>query len=459
MKRGSKKALQAGTVFSAAVIAAASAYAQQSPNSPIGAHLTFTTRADMDTNRNLAAVSPGISFGASETLGFSFKTENSTQVLELFGGAALSLSAGGGSGTSTSVTQPTATLRYSRNAANGNMQADLKYWSGPVNSAYLANPSVPTSLVVDTGTLATTDATYSGVIGLNAPLSYGVNASYRAKTYTGTTNPALFNEWTSTLGASLNARISPTTRGTFSITQTNYASQDATSTKYQQMDYVFGISHELSRATTVSANLGYRDKRTTISGATTQALGLVGSITGTRTLPNGTLFGGVTVDIAAAAPKTVLNFGRTLDLPDGTLTAQLSADLTRGNPVRFFGALSYNKQMPDGQFRVNLNQSLSTNNFNQDILRSDLTVGYQKTLNSVAGIDLSLNLSRSEDGGAGAAPTINRTTISAAYNRAITQDWSFSVGYAHRQASGSAMTTANSDSLFFTLTRDLQFGF
>jgi len=102
---------------------------------------------------------------------------------------------------------------------------------------------------------------------------------------------------------------------------------------------------------------------------------------------------------------------------------------------------------------------LSTNYLGEDIKYSTLGFAYNKALNSDSGINLSMNLSRSEDGGAGAAPTLNRTTVSASYSRALTPDWDVTMGYSHRTNSGSAISSARSDSVFLTLTRDLKFGF
>ena len=72
---------------------------------------------------------------------------------------------------------------------------------------------------------------------------------------------------------------------------------------------------------------------------------------------------------------------------------------------------------------------------------------------------MALNASRSEDAGAGAAATLNRATVSATYSRELTADWDMLLGYSHRASSGSAVATANADSVFLTLTRNIQFGF
>jgi len=458
MGRGSKKTLQAGISFTVAAFAAASAVAQ-TPNSPVSASLTFSTRADVNSNRTLAAVSPGATFGLSENLSFSIRTETRSQVLELFGGAGVSLNTAPGGSASTTVSNPKITLRYTRDAANANLQVTADYWSGDVISTFDADPTAAVNLVVDTGTLVRTSGVFVGNVGVNSPLGLTVNASVNRRNYSGTTDPSLFDETTTNLGVTANLRLSPTTQGSLTVSQTNYVSGDPFSTSYQAMNYSARATHDLANGISLNANLGYQDKRTTVSSVTTLALGLNGGAGINKTLPDGSIFADVQVDLSTGSPQTALTFGRVLDLPNGSLRASVTADWSTASGVRLSGSAAYTQQLSDGSFSVKFNQSLNANYLSQDIRYSNLTVGYQKVLNSVAGLNLSLNVSRSEDGGAGSAPTLGRATLSASYSRALTPDWDISVGYAHQQSTSSVAATANSDSLFLTLTRDLQFRF
>ncbi len=458
MRPGSRKTVQAGMITTVAVLAAASAFAQ-TQNSPMTGQLTFSTSADVATNRGLAAVSPGTTLQLSEKFGFSFITETSTQKLQFFGNASVSAATVPGGGTTRSFTRPTATLRYSRAGATGDVSADASYWVGDVNSSYLLDPTNPASLITDTGTLARTTASFTGNIRTNAPLGFTFTGSYNARNYNGTTNPALFDDTTTTLGVAANLRMSATTQGTVSVSRTSYVSGDQFSTQYQTLDLNFGLTHDLASGISISGNLGYQDKRTTASGATSKAVGAVGGLNITRTLPNGSVYGGLNVNLAGGTPKSVLSFGRALDLPSGTLNASLSADWKSGGPVRVLGAAAYTRQLSDGALTLDFNQSISTNNLSQDIRVSSLTLDYKKALNSVSGVNLSVSLSRSEDLG-GVGPSYGRASVSAAYSRALTPDWDLSVGYSRQQSSNSlSATTAASDSLFLTLTRGIQFGF
>ncbi len=439
--------------FTVAAFAAAAAVAQTS-NSPNTGNLTFGTTLDVNSNRDLAAVSTGATFQLSEDIGLSLRTETSTQALEFSASGGLTLDDSG----SVTFSSPDALLRYTRDAANGDLSLEARYRSSDVSSSYLDDPLDPFSVIVDSGTLTVTGASFSVNLREDAPLSFGLDASFDNRDYAGTTNPALFDETTLTLGVTANMRLSPTTEAAFAVTGTDYASQDASSTEYQQMDYVLTVTHELANAVTISGDLGYRDRLTTAGGTPTRDAGLIGGLDLTRDLSNGSIFGGVSFDgSGSGAATSSLTFGRTLELPSGSLSASLTTSFSSGSPAQFAGSASYTQELPDGAFSVDFSQSYLEDSLGRDIRYSNLGLGYSKALNSDASLSLSLSASRSEDAGSGAAPTLDRAALAATYSRALTPDWNMSVGYVREQLGGA--TTAASDSVFLTLTKDLQFAF
>ncbi len=459
MRHKTRRAVhKTGLTAAVAVFTAATAVAQN-VNNPASGKLTFATKIDANTNRSLSTTPAGTTFAISETLGFSLKSETSTQILSLSGSAGLSIATTGGSGTSTSTTSPSFTLSYQRNAANADLNLSASTRSNNVNSSYLADPTMPTSLIVDTGTRDRTTAALKANLGKNAPFGVTLSANYDNINYTGTTNPALFDSNALTLGATAQLRLSPVTRASLSITRNDTQLSDVLSTTSQGLTYGFGITHDLASGLTISGNLGYLDKRTTASGVTTQIAGLTAGINATQPLVRGSIFGGLKYDATGTTPKTVLNFGRTIDLPNGTLKASIAADWPQGGSARLLGNASYSKTLADGSFSLNLSQSLSTNNLSQDIRYSNLSVAYQKNINSVSGLNLSLGLSRSEDVSGTGAPTFDRSIFSASYNRTLTQDWGLSVGFLHDQSRRTASAGVVSDSVFLTVTRGIQFGF
>lgn len=451
----SRKALQALLVTGSVVALGTAVTPVWAQNSPKSGNLTFSTAVDIDTNPNLSTTSAGTVFSASENLSFGFKTESSFQFLEFFGSGGVNFSKTVGSTSSTSVNKPQGTLHYFRDGANANLDLAASFWSGDVVSAFDADPSSAVSIIVDTGTLSKTTATATANWGLGAPLGFSLDASHKRDDYAGTTDPNLFDSRTTSLGLTARARISPTTQADFSITGSLYDASDALATSKETVDYQVQLTHQVNPALSINGTLGFQEQATTAGGVTTASSGPFGGLGFVQALSTGSIFGDVSYDGTGSTTSAAATLGRQVDFPQGSLTASLTADWGSARGTQLLGSAAFSRQFPDGSFDVSLSQSLSTDSLNQDIKYTHLGVGFQKTLNSVSGIDLSLDLSRSEDGGVGSAATVDRATLTTSYSRALTSDWNMSAGYRHRRFTGAE----NSDSVFFTLTKDLRFGF
>ena len=461
MGRGRKPNRYAKISATVLVLSAGSVFAQ-TPDGPITASVSLTTSIDANTNKFLDAVSPGTTVDISEQLSFSLVTRNSLQLLEISGSASLNFD-DIGSGASADFRPPTVTLHYARDTGNSNLDASASYWNDTIVSSFDLDPTEAVFIIVDTGTLTIIGADLAFNTGVDAPLGFSFTASYKDNDYDGTNplNLALFDSTTAKIGASAKLRLSPTTQGTLSASFTDFESSamPPRATKIQTTVYNFGVSHAATPALTIDGNIGFRDEETNLGGAPTTIDGNFGGIGVVRDLPRGTIFGRAKVDDSGSATSKSLTFGGTLDIEDGTLTASLEADKTEGNDVQLLGNVAFKRELPSGSVTVDLSQSLSTDSLDQDIKVSSLGIDYNRTLAGDAGLNLAFDISRSEDAGAGSAETLNRATVSATYSQELTSDWDLLLGYSHRLSSGSAVATANSDSIFLTLTRSIQFGF
>ena len=463
MRQGSRKRACGVAALAAAALAAAPAFAQgvgaqgggaQGSNSPMTANLTFATNLDINTNPSLSATSSGTVTTLTESLSFGFRSETSTQIFDLGASGGISLSPG----SAPSVSRPVFRLRYTRQLANADLTVGANYRRSSIASSFLLDPTNPATLVIDNGDLARTKAQITTNLRTNAPLSFTLDASYDRKQYFGITNPALFDETTVSYGATANLRLSPTTRAGLSTTITQYVATDAGNTQSYTMSYGLTLSHDLARGLTLNTRLGFTDKRMTTVGVTTRQTGGSFGVDVTQSLPDGAITGSAQYDASGLTPRTVLGLSRRFDLPRGTLNAGLKADIPQGGSVQLLGNASLTRQLPDGSFNLSFNQSINTNQLNQQYTLSTLSLGYQKTVSSDSALDLSFNLTRTQGLAGSGLGTNSRAALTASYTRNINSNWDLSVGYTHQQA-GTSSTTANSDSLFLTLTRGMQFSF
>ncbi|MEE9427092.1 MAG: hypothetical protein V3V25_02990 [Paracoccaceae bacterium] len=458
MTRGNIKKLQVAIAATAAAFSATVANAQ-TPNSPVTVNLSFSSKLSIDTNPNLAAVSSGTELAFSEGLFASFNNITQNQDLQVSVDTGFSFASTAGGGTSGSFNSPKFKLSYTRDSANSDLALSADYWSGDVTSSFDADPTSAIFIIVDTGTLVKSDLNFAYNWGLTAPLGFSLNASYSGSDYTGTSDPALFDSITTTVSAGANFRFSPNTNGSLTAFTTNYDSNDPIGTNSVTNEWAFKVTRDLATGLVLSGNAGYRDVTTATSLSTTNRNGFFLGLDATQPVARGTYFGGISLDDSGSSLQTALTVGRSMDFPDGSLTASITANNVSGGSTQILASASYLKQLPDGSITLDLSQSLTENYLSQDVKLSSLGVIYQKNLNSDSDLNLAFDVSRSEDAGAGFAATLNRSKLTASYSRSLTPDWNMSVGYEHRQKSGSTVSTANSDSVFLTLTRDLQFGF
>ena len=283
------------------------------------------------------------------------------------------------------------------------------------------------------------------------------SASQNFRDYSDTTYPDLVDSRNRSLGVTARLRFSPVTQGTLSVSRSNSEIENADNTEKQTTSYRFGVSHELRRGLSLNANLGYSETEKTESSVTTMTDVSSLSIGASQDLVNGAIFGNVKFS-SDDNDRVSLTFGRSMELPDGSLSASVTAINDTGSGTKFLGNLNYSKDLPRGGFNVGLSQSLTTNNDDEDVKFSRLGVGFNQSINSVSRINLSMNVARTQaDAGSGAGEK-TRGDISASYTQELAEDWNMSVGYRHRAFSETG-TSAESDSVFLTLTKNIALGF
>ncbi len=458
MGRGKTKIKQAALTVSLLALGVEGVVAQEL-DAAVSATLSFSSNLVVDTNPSLIAGYSGTVLEFTEDLGFSFLSATSTQTLQFNVSSGFSVTTTAGGGTSTSFEYPTFDFLYRRDSADANLRISANYWSGDVTTAFDIDPTDETFLIVDTGTLVRSSVDLAYDWRLNAPLGFSLNATIDTRDYEGTTDPALFDSTTSSLAGAANYRISPSTSGSLTATLTDYSSSDATSTNSVTKDLELTVTNELAGGLVLDGRVGYTTVDSTVSSVTTTENGIYFGLDVVQPVSLGSYFGGIQFDNSGGVNTSALTFGRSIDFPDGSLSASVTADQTAGSAAQLLGSLSYLKELPDGEISVDVSQTLTTNSVSEDIRFSTLGIDYQKDLTESSGMNLSLDFSRTEDAGTGTAETLNRATLSASYSTELTQDWDLNVGYSRRQSSGSTTATAVSDSIFMTLTRDLEFRF
>lgn len=311
------------------------------------------------------------------------------------------------------------------------------------------------------GTVTFKNAALNYVTGINDPLTFTLDLSHDEKDYDAAaiaSNSRLFNNKTDSIDASVAMKLSPLTSLRFSAGLTDYSAEDPNRTQRQTTDYAIGVVQDINPVLVLDAQIGYTEVETDTILGSTRRDGTTGAVTLTQTLPNGTVFASLDSTLNQNGTRTTLRFGRDLQLPLGNLRASVGGIKTPGGETYVIATVAYSRQLKSSDISVALNRSVSTNNVNEDVLDTRLTIGYGYEINNDSRINLALNWGRSESAGIGAAPTIERTTLRASYSRDLTQDWAMTGGVQLRHRSDSSIVgDSESNSVFLSLDRTFNF--
>ncbi len=326
--------------------------------------------------------------------------------------------------------------------------------------ALAADPNA-SPLDTDGGTLETGFAAITYETGLNAPLGFKIGVSHDQRDYSNLTiaNPRLFDTHTNRINATLTAKLSPVSIFRFNAGLTEYSARDIPDlTERRTVDYSIGLTQDINPVLGLDAQIGWTEVDTDTTGGSSNRSGTNGSLTLTKALPRGTIFASLSSSLNQSGTRTSLRFGRDLQLPNGNLSASLGLTRTPQGNTNYNAALTYDHTLKSSNISVTLKRDVSTNNVNEEILDTRLSVGYGYQIDAISSLNLSMNYGRTESADAlSSVPTRTRATLSAAYSRALTQDWNMTGGVTLRRNTNDTTGDADSNSIFLSLDRNFSF--
>ncbi len=312
------------------------------------------------------------------------------------------------------------------------------------------------------GTVTFRNASLGFVTGLNDPLTFTLDLSHNEKDYDATAlaaNARLFGNKTDSLDATVALKVSPMTSLRFNAGVAHYTAEDAPQTDRTTTDYSIGVVQDINPVLVLDARIGVTEVETDTITGTTSRDGLTGSAILTQTLANGTVFLDLSSALNQNGTHNSFRFGRSLQLPLGNFSASVGGTHGPSGKTYVIATLAYDRQIKSSNIGVSLNRAVTTNDVNEDVLDTRLSVAYGYEINNNSRLDFSLNWGESESAGIGAAPTIERTSLRAAYSHDVTQDWALTGGVLlrHRKDATPGVGDAQSNSVFVTLGRTFSF--
>lgn len=428
--------------------------------------LGINSNVTVDDNFELNPNSSGTTTIFDNRLSFGLTSITALQELRLTGSGVLRYAEIPGRSVS-GFEDPRLQFNYRIENSNSRLTADARYrrsdreFLDPFQVEQEEQLLDGTGLFTGGGTLTTRNATITYETGLNAPLGFRITGSHDEKQYEDLSvlNSRLFDTETDSVDATVTAKLSPVTVMQFNAGLRRYRAGDLAQTERETVDYSIGVTQDIDPVWVLDARIGRTEVETTDTTGTSQKNGTNGLLKLTRTLTNGSIYGSLDSTVNQNGTRRSLRFGRDLQLPRGNLSASLGLTKTPSGNTGTNAAVSYTYALASSDFSLSLRRDVSTNNVNEEIVDTRLAVGYGYQIDSISSLRVSLNYGRTESADdLSTVPTIDITTLTASYSRALTQDWDLTGGVKlRRRADSSATGTAESNSVFLTLDRTFSF--
>jgi hypothetical protein len=426
----------------------------------------INSKISVDDNFELQPNSSGTTTIFDNTLSFGLSSITGAQELRLTGSAVLRYANIPGR-TVSGFEDPRLQFNYKIENSNSRLTVDARYrradreFLDPFQVEQEEQILDGTGLFTGGGTLTTRNAAVGYETGINAPLGFKITGSHDEKQYEDLSvlNSRLFNTETDSIDATVSAKLSPVTVMRFNAGLKRYRADDSVQTDRETTDYSIGVTQDINPVWVLDARLGRTEIDTTDTNGSRQTKGTNSLLTLTRTLANGSAFASYDATVNQNGTRKALRFGRDLQLPRGNLSASLGLTRTPAGNTGNNAAITYSHALASSDLSLSLKRDVSTNNNNEEIIDTRLAVSYAYQIDTISSLNFLVNYGRSESADdLSAVPTVDRTTLTASYSRALTQDWDLTGGVTLRRRSDTSATgNAQSNSVFLTLDRTFSF--
>ena len=382
-----------------------------------GVVLTFGLGQLLESNTDSAG-NQTLSAATQLSLGLSSQTRLSTLAFDVSGG----LSAVNGPGTDPTqfdISDPDLMLSYQRVDANASFGLTASAQEQSLQFLdLLQNPDDITDLtdLIGTGLLRASSLQTTLSWGDASPFGIGLSAGFSRNDYVGVTDPDLVDNRQQTLGVETQFR--------------------------------------LNAAASASLGLNFRHfVEDGVSGTDRRTKGLQAGLMLDR--PTGSWDTNLQISETPEGRRSSLDFGRSVTLPNGKISANLGATLAENGKTYLTGVLSLQAEGPRSQIATTLSRDVGAGNDDTATLLSTLAVSYSQVLDPRTSLDLGLTYQDSQDIATGLV--IQTGSLGASVNYALTRDWGLNAGVRHDLRAEDGLDQTATNTVFLQLSRSFTF--
>lgn len=390
-----------------------------------GAAQEGATRLTFGLSQSLSRTSnPGLTVPAEDAtlradtgLSLGFISETPLQQLSLQTGALLRGARDRHGDFRFELKDPSASLGYRRLGATSSFSLSAFHRESDLDERLLLGFDEDDNLQLfyEQGRIRTSGGRIGYTWGDGLPLGGSLGLSGVKSGYSGTTDPTLVDNRTLTASIGLHAALDERTSLTLDLSGRRYSREGA----------------------------GFEDE-------TSGSLGLGVS----RELPAGRIWARLTRSHDQDGTRHGLSFGRQFELPDGNLSVELGMSRSPEGKTEGTGALSYGKELAQGNLSLRLSRGLSHDSSNQVTMLTALALGWQQPLTELLGLNLSARWSRSEVTSTGLATDTG--LLDAGLSWRLTEDWGLNLGATHRLRDSDSEGRASSNGVYLSLARSFE---
>ena len=439
-----------------ALLVAGTAVSQETEG---GIRLTFGVSSDFRAHDNLDLdpVSAGPTVRSDTRLTFGLESETRRQSIALTFGGTVRVEEAPGTGFSSGFENPSARLSYALDGANAAFAFNASYARSDVDGfALVEDDEVPGTfdLIADDGFRDTYRLGATLETGKDAPLGFIFDISHQGTTYSGTSDPGLFDRMTTSASATARLRFSPVTEGRATASLSRYEAEDATSTVRDTRSVNLSLTHELANETVFQGSVGIREIDSSVTGV--EQSGEL-SLSVSRPLPRGSIGASFTSELTAAGQQNRLQLDRGFRFPTGALNLSLGVVDGDGVNPQPYGSVQVSYEMPRAEVTASLSRGVSVSD-DADIQRTTTgALGLSYEITDVSLVSFNVSYTDIDDAGGGTVTERERGSLRAAYSHELPEDWRLTAGYELRYLNEAGTGSAWDNAVFVTINRDFTF--
>ncbi|WP_193139893.1 MULTISPECIES: hypothetical protein [unclassified Meridianimarinicoccus] len=296
---------------------------------------------------------------------------------------------------------------------------------------------------------------FGASLNQDGPVSFDLVGYLSRVNFYDTTDPSLNDRDRADIAADFGFALSPILKLTAGGFYGRRIEDDADDLDSTHRRLNFGMDGLVNQRMRLRAWVGYSEVDTKRNSGDKFQSGYVGGINVTVAQKNGDLRFGASTRYDENGLRLDTTVGKSLNWASGSLDGNIGVSGSDTTDLRLIGDLAYTYNLRNGQFWADFAQITGVDQNGDNVINSALDLGYRQAINRVSSFNVGVGgaLQRYDNSG---KTEKDRFNVTAAYNHALTRDWSLNTGYRYRLRDTESQNRAQSNAVFLGLGRNWQ---